>query len=314
MERDLIKYSPNERVPLRYDTKAINSAVPIRQVLERYAGINTNVKGFTNVQCPSPSHTDKKPSAHIYDQRGQNHCTCFSCNTNFTPITVVMLNTGKNLPDACQTLIDDYGLSMSSFTNIDEVERSVLDKIERKAPFPLTVEDCHTLNIAEPYETKVINPNYEEEAQIYDDAKPFFVRPSLLQMWENDKENTANMLLGICEERISSNNDIIKGEQVRFNVIYSLHNEKEWGEAKLLEKAADKYKIGLFSKIRLTDKQRQYIEDIKELYSIAEHIAECEETRDNILLIKDKITNNDLNNEKEILNNVEHKSSPNIER
>ena len=59
----MMAHNGKNTVPLRYDADALNENVPIRDAIERYAGIDTSVRGSIN--CPSPAHIDKKPSAYI---------------------------------------------------------------------------------------------------------------------------------------------------------------------------------------------------------------------------------------------------------
>lgn len=281
--------SVSDKTLIRYDDKAINADVPIRDVLERYAGINTNTKGGM-VHCPSPDHIDNKPSAKIYDKGAHcgNNCFCFSCGKSFSAITIVMEHTGKQFPDACQELIDTYGLPMSRYSNINEIE-IMEDMSKKNEVFPLTADDCEALGLAAPYETKILNEHYEEELLTNPNAQQYFVRPSLLQMWENDKKNVEEMLLGICADKKQRICDIISAETTAFNEIYSLHTNAQWSEANKLVEAVDKYSIDVLSKFKLSDNQRGLIADVRELHSICEVIAEQEDHIAAIDAVKDKI-------------------------
>ena len=267
----------SDKTLIRYDEKAINADVPIRDVLERYAGIKSNAKGGM-VHCPSPQHVDNKPSAKIYDKGANcgNNCFCFSCSKSFTAITVVMEHTGKQFPEACQELIDTYNLPMSRYSNINEIE--IMEEMgERNEIFPLSSDDCEILELAAPYETKIKNEHYEEELLTNPNAQQYFVRPSLLQMWENDKKSVEEMLLGICADKKQRVCDKISAETTAFNEIYALHTTAQWNEANKLVEAVDKYGIDAMSKFRLSDNQRGLIADVRELHGICEIIAEYED-------------------------------------
>lgn len=282
-------------VPLRYDADALNENVPIRDAIERYAGIDTSVRGSIN--CPSPAHIDKKPSAYIYDRHPKNNCYCFSCNRNFTPISLVMECTNSSFPEACQILIRDFGLSMSRFSNIDEVERArekaqgAAERNEFYEVFPLDNSDCQLIGVGDAYSQSISNPNYEEEMQFLEggSAKKSFARPSLVQMWEDDKAGIEEMLLGICEERLNRADSLIYAEKQAFFDIYSLHTAAEWQEAEKLLDARKKFNIGMFGNIKMTAKQRHYIDDISELQKTAERVADYEDLRMEINKIREKI-------------------------
>ena len=63
----------------------------------------------------------------------------------------------------------------------------------------------------------------------------------------------------------------------------------EWQEAEKLQDAKQKYNIGLFGNIKMTVKQRRYIDDMFELQQTAERVAEYEDLHIEISKIKDKI-------------------------
>lgn len=282
-------------VPLRYNADALNEDVPIRDAIERYAGIDTSVKG--SIHCPSPAHVDKKPSAYIYDRHPKNNCYCFSCNKNFTPISLVMENTNSSFPEACQILIRDFGLSMSRYSNIDEVERArakeqgAAERDEFYEVFPLDNDDCRVIGIVDAFSQVIPNQNYEDEMKLISggSVKKSFARPSLSQLWENDKECIEEMLVGICDERLGKVEQLAFAEKQNFFDIYSLHTPMEWQEAEKLQDAKQKYNIGLFGNIKMTAKQRHYIDDMFELQQTAERVAEYEDLHIEISKIKDKI-------------------------
>lgn len=242
-----------EYINLTYDSKRINEDVPIRQVLALYTDINTDTRG--NVSCPSTSHIDKKPSAHIYDHPNGNNCKCFSCGVNYSPIDVVMEHKNVSFPEACKMLIADFGLSMSHYSNIDEVERvnGALRSGKFIERFPLDKSDCEVLNYA----------YIPENSQF----------PSMSDLWQDSEESRKSiedMLFARCAEYKEMYTSYIQNETERFNALYSLREKGEWNEAKLIKKALDK--VSALTDIKLTARQRELHNDIRELYEMCENI------------------------------------------
>lgn len=279
----------NNSIPFRYDTKAINQDVPIRDVIRQYTGEEADAHG--KIRCPSPSHDDKKPSAYIYDTHPQNQCHCFSCGETYKPIDIVMKNTNCSFGDACKMLIRDFGLPLSHYSNIDQIEaeqaKARLAKEQNGffETFPLTPDDCKFLGIPEAYSQLIPNPNYDKEVKYNPNCPKNLKILSLAEMWENDKEGTEEMLLGICYQRKDTVRNTIDAEKKSFFNIYALHTKSEWNEAQKLLEAKERLNIGLFSNITMTAKQRRYITDIEDLQTTADRIAVYEDrymTYDNV--------------------------------
>ena len=239
---------------LRFDTEAINKDIPIKDVIERYAGIRTDRRG--NIVCPAPDHNDSHPSAKIYEH--SNTCHCFSCQSNFNPISLAKeYHPEMKFPDLCKKLLDDFGLSMENYSNINEVRRfqEYSKKNEFTDIFPLEISELKYigLNNANGSRMKI---DYGDEAY-----EPRTVTaPSLQQLWKEDKVSVETMLLSKCDEtkllmqkEIEHLNDIID----TWNG-YS-ENKKMWIQ-KTLE-AVKKYHNELISKrIKLTDEQKFGVE------------------------------------------------------
>ena len=276
------------KVAMHYYTKEINRDVPIREVISRYTDVNVNVRG--NIRCPSPQHTDNKASAHIYENT--NSCKCFSCQSMFSAIDIVMLNTGCSLGDACRTLIDDFGLSLSQYSNYDEYMRA-RDAFNGKADeivesFPITIQDCELIGLKGAFNRSIENANYEDEVKINPNAKRTFQRPSLVQMWENDKPSIEEMIINKCEDLIHQYKELAFSDENSFRTIYSLHTNEEWNEAQKLQQAIAKC-VAQQTNIQLTDKQRTLMQDLRELGNRADDIAHYEDKVMAVEAVKKKV-------------------------
>ncbi len=274
-----------EGVPLRYDAKAINNAIPIEQVYEKYVEPITNNKNM--VKCPSRSHLDKTPSAHLYKGSCGNNCRCFSCNKSFSPISIVMEQTGADFPKACQQLIDDFNLPLESFSNALQVES--YKKAAVKDNFPLSSEDCNLIHLPSPFCTTLPNLNYEEERELYEEASEFYRMPSLYDVWNDDKDTTEDMIIGICDEHIERYKAIIKEDEALFKDIFSLINkESEVGESEKLKEADEKY--GIRNKnIKMSPRQRELLAIQDKLQNISEEIAIMEDKITEIETVRNKV-------------------------
>ena len=228
-------------VPLRYDLDAINKAVPIEDVIRRYSGIDTSRRG--NISCPSPNHSDKKPSAHIYSHT--NTCTCFACGRTFTPLTIVKENMNVSLPNASQMLIDDYNLDMEYYSNIAEVRKAKADIKQGKTTdiFPLTPQECKLIGLESAMATTVLNPLYDtkdqEESYSYGDK---YIRiENLSETWKRDRNAVEAMLVEKCDETIEGiNNRILLATQSIGEFIAGFA-ESKYTEAVKVYEAYEKY-------------------------------------------------------------------------
>lgn len=277
------------KVALHYYTKEINRDVPIREVISRYTDIDVNVRG--NIRCPSPEHVDNKASAHIYENT--NSCKCFACSNMFSAIDIVMMNTGCNLGEACRTLIDDFGLSLSQYSNYDEYKRAqaaLSSKNEdRCESFPITIQDCELIGLKGAFSRTIENENYESEIKVNPNAKRTFQRPSLVQLWENDKPSIEEMIISKCDELINHYKELAFADEKSFRTIYSLHTNEEWNEAQRLQVAIAKSVAHQYSHIQLTDRQRTLIQDLRELGNRADDIAHYEDKTLAIETVKKKV-------------------------
>lgn len=271
-----------EGVPLRYDAKSINRDIPIEQVYERYVGPITNNKNM--VKCPSRSHLDNSPSAHLYKGRCGNNCRCFACNITFSPVSIVMEQTGLDFPKACQQLIDDFNLPLEMYSNASQVENYKMSAA--KELFPLSADDCELIHLPSPFCTSIPNLNYSKDREVYENAPEFFKIPSLFETWENDKDTTEDMIIGICDERIEQYTAIIHENENLFKSIFSLINkESEVVESEKLKEADEKYNFKNGT-IKMTPRQRELLGIQDKLQSISEEIAILEDKIESIEDVK----------------------------
>ncbi len=74
--------------------------IPIMSVVEQFTG---NVR---NMKIPCPSHADKTPSLHIYEQT--NTWKCFSCGKGSSVIDLVMIFLGKPFKESVLWLLSGF--------------------------------------------------------------------------------------------------------------------------------------------------------------------------------------------------------------
>lgn len=160
-----------------YYAKKINADVPISDVLSTYANIHTHSQN--SIKCPSIYHEDRHPSAKIYNR--DNSCHCFSCNKSFSVIDIVMEHTGLPYPEACERIIQDFGLSRSIYT--DEAERK-----KTEIAFPLTSDELELIGIVNGGRGGSF-PLIPKEYCDADTKPKIIITPSLQELWYKDKKN-----------------------------------------------------------------------------------------------------------------------------
>ena len=190
-----------------------------------------------------------------------------------------MEHKGVSFPDACKMLISDFGLPMSQYSNIEEVERvnGAIKKGRFVDSFPLNKDECKVLGYENVAFTNIQdNPNYG----FMDNVPEKVQLPSLSDMWNeggDSRKNVEDMLFARCSDYKEMYADFVQSETERFNALYSLRDKGDWNEAKLIQKALVNYNVDSFSKAKLAPRQRELANDIQELYGICENI-ECYET------------------------------------
>ena len=150
---------------LKYDKEAIREDVPIRDVIEMYTG--QTIKNDRQVKCPDPNHPDRNPSANILKK--SNICYCHACAHAFDVFDVVMKNTGKTFPEACEELLNAFNLPLEQYSNIEEIRalEEARGKGEYVAPFPVSFNDLKFLGL--PTGNTVPNPDYDVETIVVKD-------------------------------------------------------------------------------------------------------------------------------------------------
>ena len=169
------------KVSLMFDTKSINSDIPIGDVIKAYAGIPLSPSGEagkTNIHCPSPEHQDSKPSARIY--KASNKCKCFSCNEAFSPISLAKQYYPElKFYELCQKLVDDFGLNIYDYSNMREVEESLNAAREKRFydSFPLTNEELDFIGLPnhphiEPDKDKTFSGHFMKQHEYWNTFDP----------------------------------------------------------------------------------------------------------------------------------------------
>lgn len=277
-------------VPLRYDTAEINKAVPIEDVVRRYAGIDTSKSGRGNIKCPSPKHTDKKPSAHIYSHT--NTCTCFSCGTTFTPITIVMDNMSVSLPNACKMLIEDYNLDMEYYSNISEVRKAKADISQGKTTdiFPLTPQECKMIGLESAMSTTVLNPLYDtkdsEDSYSYGDK---YIRiENLSETWKKDRNTVEAMLIEKCDETLENIRQRMVASTQAISAFIADFAESKYKEAVKVYEAYEKYNTPE-RPLKLTEEQFDMVCAITIIKQEQELLLQCINEKNGIEEMRERI-------------------------
>lgn len=225
---------------LKYNAADINKDVPIESAIAKYAGYT--VQRNNTIRCPNPEHPDSHPSAHIYHDK--NKCRCYSCNESFSPIDIAMKNCNLSFPEACEQLVQDFGLDKRVYTNISEIEaitqaraenrfydswyfnddeikniglESNINKSTVKVDANKYFEAVYGLEPLEKFEGKTFDISIDTAVR-YEFAPPNLPEtlkkmPSSMQMmWSQgnfeDKISMEDMILGKCDETIEKANDI----------------------------------------------------------------------------------------------------------
>jgi hypothetical protein len=285
--------------PLRYDTRRINEDIPIQNVIAMYAGINADGGRGKNIHCPSPNHTDKKPSAHIYG----NNCKCFSCGGNFNPISLAKeYYPNLPFPELCQKLLEDNGRNIYDYSNLREIEAIKQAKAENKYIdyFPVTESEMNFIGLENPqnraieltYFVKVedyckerfgeIPPNvhtHDENGQplmykcnreeavemgILEDNKKqhdYVPYPTLQQLWQDDKKGIEEMLISKCFETVDKLSTALEETKQDINDYRNSHSADDIREADKLRKAYISY-LADGKPVKLTPEQEKKIYDL----------------------------------------------------
>lgn len=192
-----------------YYPKQINKDIPIAAVLQMY-GITPDNHG--RVKCPDIHHDDKHPSAVIYEN--SNMCCCFSCGAKLNPIDIVMQREDLKYPQACEALIERFGLDIDAYSEyqMSDRERKIIEEQKAKGntkflkqmeeanlntgdAFPFTPQEINliglsmSVTIKKPY-------NMDNNGNVLVDTSVY----TLYAFWRDDRELVEEMFRGkICE-------------------------------------------------------------------------------------------------------------------
>ena len=85
-------------------------SVSIREVIQKFSNVNVGTGRYGgNIPCPLGTHTDNKPSFHIYDNTNSFHC--FSCGCSGSTIDYVKFSTGLvSNADAAEEICREFGI------------------------------------------------------------------------------------------------------------------------------------------------------------------------------------------------------------
>ncbi len=131
----------NNKVNFEYYPDRIKEYVSIEDALRHYAPDSMATRKGTRIKCPSPNHADKNPSAVISHKGcGSGSCHCFSCGGSWDAIKLVMEVKDLRFPQACEQLIQDFGLDKYQCSNLAdwEASRRTFAKSSFVDSFPLT--------------------------------------------------------------------------------------------------------------------------------------------------------------------------------
>lgn len=193
---------------IRYDAKAIERDISIKDVLNNFN--QHSIQG--KYHCINKKHYDKNPSMNIY----KNKCKCFSCGKSFGPISAVMELDDKNFPEACQFLINEFGLNPEYYTEVDDRYNT---KIELKDKFPLTYAELKILNwdIGSKYMEL-----YDEKGNVYEILKEV---PTLKDLYKEQPD----IFYQILQEKIEK--ALIPRLKIKLDSHYFFLNEvKEYAK------------------------------------------------------------------------------------
>ena len=150
----------NQTIPqLQYYSKKLCDDVPIRDIIAHYRpDITIREKG--NICCPV--HKDKTPSAKINEKR--NTIKCFGCG--FCGDSIDLVSALYNLPfrEACDKIMQDFGLDKHNYTNLREIEKIKGSTKGYIDYFPLSQEDISAIGL---YDREKIEKTYDVDAQKY---------------------------------------------------------------------------------------------------------------------------------------------------
>lgn len=271
---------------LRYYPERINRDIKIEDAIERYTHSRISRDG-RHFQCPSPAHADNKPSATVK----YNVCRCWSCGVSYNPISLYMDVLGVSFPDACKGLIEDFGLSMEDYSNIDEV-RAEQEYKKDENRFPFDTKELDMIGLTEG--ASGFSQDYgKHKVYNFDTRKveimPYGIyrveTPTLHSMWKEGKKDEVLRLISdkcfekktffeeLAEKYKECDNELLDG---RSEEILNEGNEnvKYYGSHK-----AEGYKLSDEAMSLTLDylTHKDYISEIKRCSDMVKKIEETEQ-------------------------------------
>lgn len=172
-----------------YHSQEIKTVVPITEVLAMY-GMPNDPRRM--IPCPDIKHMDTHPSAKIYPQ--SNTCHCFACGANVNPIDLVMQQENVTFPQACEILIERFGLDKDIYA--EKVSSGNEESVERKDLFPLSPKEMKLLGLAMIIDIK--EPYMDMEGRMQIKHTPY----SMSAFWKEDPEAFSYIVSGKISEML----------------------------------------------------------------------------------------------------------------
>lgn len=297
-----------DKIPFRYDAKAIDRDVDIISVLNRYT--NSRIKGKM-CTCPNPAHHDTHPSASIKN----NKVTCWSAcgKQSWGPISLVMMTQGLEFMDACKFLIEEYGLNLEYYSNIRDIEREkeILKKGKKEDTIPFEMSELTYIGLKPDMKKTLYTEYYTEKKQeivehvnTTRDGEPILdargkprtwkehrmvdvshgetmENPSLKEMWykneKGDREMICDLVIDKCNEKADRLQNLINAYREDGKYYLDKYGETGLNQGKAyLEKYVNGRDFGVYATTQMMaycayrDARYRITELTEEMYKVGE--------------------------------------------
>ena len=128
-----------------YNGSEINSKLDIFDVVSKRVNLKKTGSSLTGL-CPF--HSEKTPSFHVNLNKQFYHC--FGCGEHGSAIDFVMKIDSLSFVDACNYLINTYGLSVSKISNLNNYKKNQ-DKFKSSVELNLLVATFFKENLKKKY-------------------------------------------------------------------------------------------------------------------------------------------------------------------
>ena len=196
----------SQNVPhLQYYSKKLCDDVPIGDIIAHYRP-DITIRERGNICCPV--HKDKTPSAKINEKR--NTIKCFGCGFCGDSIDLVGALFNLNFREACDKIMQDFGLNKYNYTNLREIEKIKGNSKGYVDYFPLSQDDIKAIGL---YDREKIEKTYNVKASdyykwVYGDMSPHIVNADIFN--EDGSEKMIQVSHGDAVDM-----GIIQAEKVR---------------------------------------------------------------------------------------------------